>query len=236
MKLNVTPSPDGKEIVIRKGEAAPVRYPEPIKIDGTINAPAQFLLGKEVKDQDTHLRIYSQEGRLELYLNDTDDKSKSIITGSLKKNPDLTNFKINSETHRYTVSDFLRFIKTQRFFFSNKAQHASLIANMQKWNAKIETILVQENDQKGNSNFQVEQKVRAVEGLVDKFELTIPIYQGDVNLKFSVEIGLDPKNQAVLLYLFSDELFELELTQKAKLMSEALKEFEDKKFSKVVVS
>lgn len=234
MKIEVNAT--GNEITLRKGEAEPIRYPQPIKIDGTINAPAQLLKGKEVKDQDTHLRIYNQEGKLELYLNDTDDKSLSIITGSLKKNPDLARFQINSDNYRYSVSDFLRFIKTQRVFFSNKPQHASLIANMQKWNAKIETILVQENDQKGNSNFQVEQKVRAVEGLVEKFELTIPIFQGDVNLKFSVEIGLDPKNTAVLLYLYSDELFELEFTQRAKLMNEALKEFDDKKFSKVIIS
>lgn len=234
VRLNITTL--GSEVIVRTGEAPEVRYPQPIRIEGTLNAPAQFLLGKETVDQETHLRIYNQDGRLELFLKDTDKDSMSVITGTLKKNPDLSKFNINSETHRYSVSDFLRFIKTQRVFFSNKAQHASLISNMQKWNAKIETILVQENDQKGNSNFQVEQKVRAVEGLVEKFELTIPIFQGDVNLKFSVEIGLDPKNTAVLLYLYSDELFELEFTQRTKLMSEALKEYDNKKFSKVIVS
>lgn len=234
LRVNITTS--GSEVTVRTGEAPEVRYPQPIKIEGTLNAPSQFILGKEIVDQDTHLRIYNQDGKLELYLKDTDKDSMSVITGTLKKNPDLTRFNINSETHRYSVSDFLKFIKTQRVFFSNKAQHASLIVNMQKWNAKIETILVQENDQKGNSNFQVEQKVRAVDGLVEKFELTIPIFQGDVNLKFSVEIGLDPKNTAVLLYLYSDELFELEFTQRTKLMGEALKEFDDKKFSKVIVS
>ena len=233
MKVEVNAT--GNEITVRKGEAAPIRFPEPIKIDGTLNAPAQFLLGKDVNDQETHLRIYGQEGKLELYLKDTDDKSKSIITGALKKNPDLAEFKINGE-HRYTVSDFLRFIKTKRVFFTNPSDHAKLVTNMQKWGAKIETVLVQENDQKGNSNFQIEQKVRAVEGLVEKFSLSIPIFQGDVNLKFNVEIGLDPKNTAVLIYLYSDELFELEYTQRAKLMSEALKEFEDKKFSKVTIS
>jgi len=233
VKLNV--GPGGNDVTIRKGEAAPIRYPEPIKIDGTLNAPAQFLAGKEVIDQETHLRIYGQEGKLELYIKDTDKESKSVITGSLKKNPDLAEFKINGE-HRYTVSDFLKFIKSRRFFFTNPSDHAKLVTNMQKWGAKIETVLVQENDQKGNSNFQIEQKVRAVEGLVDKFSLSIPIFQGDVALKFNVEIGLDPKNTAVLIYLYSDELFELEMTQRAKLMSEALKDFDDKKFSKVIIS
>lgn len=233
IRVNVTPS--GNEVTIRTGEAPEVRYPQPIKIEGTLNAPAQFLLGKETVDQDTHLRIYGQDGRLELYLKDTDKDSMSVIIGALKKNPDMLEFKINTE-HRYTVSDFLKYVKTRRYFFTNPSEHAKLVANMQKWNAKIETMLVQENDQKGNSNFQIEQKVKAVEGLVEKFDLTMPIYQGDGNLKFSVEIGLDPRNTAVLIYLYSDELHELEVRQKEKLMGEALKEFDDKKFSKVIVS
>lgn len=233
LRVNVTAQ--GSEVTVRTGEAPEVRYPTPIIINGILNAPSQFLIGKEVIDQETHLRIYNQEGKLELYLKDTDKESMSVITGALKKNPDLVDFKINND-HRYSISDFLRFIKTKRYFFTNPSDHAKLVANMQKWGAKIETVLVQENDNKGNSNFQIEQKVRAVEGLVDKFSLSIPIFQGDAALKFNVEIGLDPKNTAVLLYLYSDELFELELTRREKLMGEALKEFEDKKFSKVVVS
>jgi hypothetical protein len=233
-KVNITPS--GNEVVVRTGKAEDIRYPQPIKIEGVLNAPAQFLKGKEVKDNDTHLRIYNQEGKLELYLKDTDKDSMSVITGALQKNADLAEFNINSLTFRFDVANFLRFIKTKSFFFANKEQHKKLISNMQSWNAKIETVLNQANDQKGNSNFQVEQKVRAVEGFVDRFELSIPIFQGDVSLKFTVEIGLDPKNSAVNLYLFSDELFELEIKQREKLMKEALAELDDKKFSKVVVS
>lgn len=182
------------------------------------------------------MRIFNQQGELELHLFDTDKDSKSVITGSLKKNTDLAEFQINSLTYRFDVAGFLRFIKTKSFFFANKEQHKKLINNMQTWNAKIETVLNQANDQKGNSNFQIEQKVRAVEGFVDKFELNIPIFQGDVSLKFTVEIGLDPKNTAVNLYLFSDELFELEIKQREKLMKEALTEFDGYLFSKVVVS
>lgn len=224
------------DYTIRTGEAAEIRYAEPIKITGVIDAPAQFLKGKTIDELNTHIRISNQEGVITLYVNDTDDKSMHVVTGSLTKNKDLSEFQINSPTHRFPVDTFLRFIKTKRYFFKNKEQHGKLVANMQSWNAKIETVLVNANDQKGNSNFQIEQKVRAVEGFVDKFDLRIPIYQGDVAMDFTVEIGLDPKNTAVNLYLFSDELFELEMTRRASLMDAALKEMESYNFSKVVVS
>lgn len=234
--LNVRIAGEAGEYVIRHGEAESIQYETPIKINGVLDACSQFLKGKTIDPLKSHLRIYQQQGRLELYINDTDPNSQHTITGSLSKNADLKAFEINSMTHRWSVSDFLRFIKQNRYFFANKEQHAKLITNMQAWSAKIETVLVQANDQKGNSNFQIEQKVRAVDGFVDKFELNIPIYQGDVSLKFTVEIGLDPKNAAVQIYLFSDELFELEMTQRATLMKAALAEMEAQTFSKIVVS
>ena len=224
------------EYIIREGSAEDVKHAKAIVISGILDAPAQFLSGKDIDPKKSHLRIHNQNGILELFLNDTDPDTMHIIKGSLTRNKDLDDFKINNETHRYGVSDFLRFIKQRKYFFSNKEQHAKLIANMQSWNAKIETVLVQANDQKGNSNFQIEQKVRAVDGFVDKFELSIPIFQGDVSLKFTVEIGLDPKNTAVQLYLFSDELFELEMTQRATLMNSAISAMSDQTFSKVVIN
>lgn len=234
--LNLKLEGDQKEITIRTGNAEEIQYETPIKISGVLDACSQFLKGKVIDPLKSHLRIFQQEGRLELYINDTDPNSQHTITGSLTKNKDLKAFEINSMTFRWSVTDFLRFIKQNRYFFANKEQHAKLITNMQAWSAKIETVLVQANDQKGNSNFQIEQKVRAVDGFVDKFELNIPIYQGDVSLKFTVEIGLDPKNTAVQIYLFSDELFELEMTQRATLMKAAIAEMDEQKFSKIVLS
>lgn len=234
-KLNVTVETPGV-YTFREGNAEEIRYPKPIIINGVIDAPAQFLKGKKIDSDSSHIRIHNQKGMIELFVNDTDKDSMHIITGALMASKDLAEFNINSQTHRWDVSGFLRFVKQRRYFFANKDQHSKLIANMQSWNAKIETTLAQANDQKGNSNFQVEQRVRAVDGFVDRFELLIPIFQGDVVQKFTVEIGLDPKNTSVALYLFSDELFELEIVRREALMNAALEEMKDYSFSKVVVS
>lgn len=233
--LNVKPVAPG-DYTIRYGEAEEIVHEKSIEISGVLDAPAQFLKGKTIDDGKAHLKIYQQDGKLELIIGDTDPHTTHKITGSLTKNKYLSAFNINSLTHRWSVADFIRFVKENRFFFANKDQHSKLVTSMNAWNTKIETVLVQANDQKGNSNFQIEQKVRAVDGFVDKFELNIPIFQGDVSLKFTVEIGLEPKNTAVLIYLYSDELFELEITQRATLMKAALAEMESQEFSKVVIN
>jgi hypothetical protein len=224
------------EYIIREGNAKDVQYAKPIVINGVLDAPGQYLNGKKISDESSHIRIYNQQGVIELYVNDTDPNSMHVIKGSLTPSKDLAEFYINNQTHRWDVSGFLRFVKQRRYFFANKEQHTKLIGNMQSWNAKIETTLAQANDQKGNSNFQVEQRVRAVEGFIDRFELLIPIFQGDAPQKFTVEIGLDPKNTSVALYLFSDELFELEVVRRDALMKAALDGMRDYTFSKVVVS
>jgi hypothetical protein len=230
-------NPTGSELTIRTGDAEEIQYAKPISIDGVIDAPAQFLAGKfvEAHNDNSHLRIYGQEGKLELYVNDTDPNSMHVIKGSLKKSTDLATFQINKDT-RFSVGDFLRFIKVSRFFFASREAHGKLVTSLQKWSGNIDTAIRQHNDNKGNSDFQLEQKVRLADGFVDKFDLLIPIFQGDTPVQFTVEIGLDPKNAAILIYLFSDDLIELEAKRRAQLMETALNEFEKYTFSKVVIN
>ena len=106
----------------------------------------------------------------------------------------------------------------------------------QKWQIAVERVITEFNDQKGNSDFRLETKVREVAGMVSLFDLNISIFQGYEKLKFTVEIGLDPKNTAVMLYLISDDLIELEIGQREKLIDSEMEKFNDFPCSKVVIS
>jgi len=234
LKLEVT-TPTG-EITIREGDAKPYIAPKSITIDGVLSAPAQFLAGKVIEDKQSHLRIFGKDGRLELYIGDTDPETTHVIKGSLTKSVYLRAFEINSKTYRFEVQSFLRFIKENRYFFANKEQHGNMVRSMQKWSGNIETVLQNFNDNKGNTTFLIDQKVRAADGFIDKFELEMPIFQGDDPMKFTVEIGLEPKNAAINIYLFSDELFELEITRQQTLMERALSDLSEYEFSKIVVN
>lgn len=224
-----------KEIVIRQGEALVAKAPRAIILNGTLQAPAQFKAGKELDERACHIRIENDKGIIELHVQDTDPYTEHVIRGMLTKDSVLGLFRINTDS-RWPIREFLKFIKTMRFYFFDKAAHSALIESIQKWSVKIERVITEHNDQKGNSNFQLETKVQAVEGLVHKFDLNLSLFQGYPKAKFTVEIGLDPKNTEVQLYLFSDELIELEIGQREKFIEIELSKFNDFNCSKVVIS
>lgn len=233
MELNLTT--DLKDITIREGQALEAKANKSIAIDGTLQAPAQFIKGRGTIDQEhSHIRIFKDAGRIELYLQDTDPHTTHKITGSLKRDSILNGFSINTDK-RWAVADFLKFVRTMRFYFPEKSQHEQLIDSLQKWSVQIQRVIKEHNDNSGNSNFQLETKVRDVK-LLTKFKIEVPIFQGYPKHTFTVEIGLDPKAVSVDLYLISDELIELEIGVREKTLEDELKNFDQYTFAKVVVS
>lgn len=233
LQINVTPP--HSEIIIREGEALPAKAARAINISGTLAAPYQFYEGKHPIAIFSHIQIRKDKGQIELHIQDTDPYTEHVIKGSLTPDSILQQFAINTDK-RWTIAEFLKFIKTMRFYFADKAAHAKLVESIQKWSVKVERVINEHNDNKGNSNFQLETKVHSVDGLVSMFDLYIPIFQGYDKMKFTVEIGLDPKNTSVMLYLISDELIELEIGQREKLIASELSKFDDFPCSKIVVS
>jgi len=225
----------GSEVTIRQGEALPAKAPKSIVINGTLAAPSQFLAGKSPDPLQSHIKIAKDKGEIVLHVQDTDPYTEHIIRGELKRDSILEQFQINTNT-RWTVAEFLKFIKTMRFYFADRAAQGALVSALQKWSIAVERVITEFNDNKGNSDFRLETKVRAVEGLINNFDLNIPIFQGYEKSKFTVEIGLDPKNTAVMLYLISDDLIELEIGQREKLIESELAKFASFACSKVFVS
>lgn len=232
--LNLT-LPDGtKELILRTGEAEKITYPKGIKIDGILGAPYQFYEGKQPRASDCHIQIKKDVGMIALHILDTDPNSSSLITGKLSYDTYFQYWGINSEK-RWTVSAFLKHIKMQRAFFTEKSESDAMVSSLQKWNAKVEVVMKQHNDNAGNSLSMLERTVSDIE-LKNKFSLTIPIFQGYPKQKFTVEIGLDPKSNSVELYLFSNDLFELEINHREQLIESEIAKFKDFPCSKVVIS
>lgn len=233
-RINITPT--GSELTIRYGEAEDILHDKSIVIAGTLKAPFQFLQGRGTLNQEkTHLLIHGKTGLLKLVVNDTDPHTSHVVEGSITKDSQLQDFQINS-TKRWTVRDFLKFIRERRYHFDSKDEHDKLLANLRKWGATVETLVKEHNDNTGNSLFQLETKVQKAEGFVPSFTLNMPTFQGYPKEKFKVEIGLDPKTTGVDLYLISDDLIELEFKVKEKILADELKNFDKYTFSKVVIS
>lgn len=233
-ELNITLTGDQKELILRTGDAEEIKHPKALNITGILAAPFQFLSGKDIDAKKSHIQIKKDTGAIKLLILDTDPHSSSEITGQLKKDGYFEQWQINSEK-RWTVQQFLKHIKMHKSFFTAGKDCDDLVSSFQKWNAKIETVIKEHNDQAGNSMSMLEKKVSEVE-LKTKFSLTIPIFQGYSKQSFTVEIGLEPKQNAVELYLFSNDLFTLEIGHRESLIESELEKFKDFPCSKVVLS
>lgn len=234
-KTIILPS-DVDQIVIREGEARPDLAPKAIVISGTLKAPRQFLDAKTelYEANQCHLRIYKDVGCLELHIQDTDPFTEHVIKGQLKGDTILAGFKINTD-HRWTVQTFLKHIRMTAYYFEDRAQAAALILSLQKWSAKIETVIKEHQDKDGSSSMILEKKVNEVDLLRD-FKLNIPVFQGYPKQKFTVSIGLDPASTKVDLYLISDELYELEPTLREKYIEAELQQFSNFACSQIEIS
>lgn len=233
-RINITPK-EG-ELIIRYGEAEEIKYAPSLKIDGTLQAPYQFIQGRGKLDEEKiHLLIDTNKNQLQLIVGDIDPNTTHKITGSLFEEQELKAFGINT-TKRWTIKDFIKFVRERKFFFADKGEHARLVDGLMKWSANVETLVKEYNDNRGNSLFQLETKVKKADGFIDGFMLSIPIYQGYEKEKFKVEIGLDPKTTGVDIFLISDELMEITYARKEKIIGDEVKKFDKYTFSKVVVS
>lgn len=231
-QYNITPT--GNELTIRHGEAEKIVHPKGINLTGILAAPYQFYEGKKPEPGQCHIQIKKDVGTISLFILDTDPHSSSIINGQLSKDGYFKEWGINTEK-RWTVPAFLKHIKMQRTFFTEKSECDAMVQSLQNWNAKVELVIKNHNDNSGNSLSLLERKVSEVE-LKTKFSLTIPIFQGYPKQKFTVEVGLDPKSSSVDLYLFSNDLFEIEINHRESLIESELSKFKDFPCSKVVIS
>lgn len=218
------------------GDAEKQIYEKPINIVGVLSSPVDFLKGKSsnFEKSKAHLLIDRDNNKLTLNLDERSEKSPVQIIGQLKPSEDLAAWAINSDK-RWTVAEFLKFVRERKYFFNEPSVQSKLISSLQKWNVGVELVIKQHNDNTGNSLSMLERKVGEID-LVNSFVLSIPIYKGYPKREFTVNIGLDPKSTQVDFFLYSDELFHLTRTDRDSLFDKEVDSFKAIGFDCSVIS
>ncbi len=237
-KYNITPPAGTTEIILREGKTIdPKDTAEPsIKIAGVLSAPFEFMSKKDAsrKTDDIHMLIDKEKGTIELILNDKSPYSQHRITGSLTPYAPLATFKINTE-HRWAPKDLMKFFRTVKVHFDDKKDVDEIVTSLMKWQSNVETVIKEYNDNNGNSISMLEKKIGDIE-MKRKFTLNMQIYKGYPKVKFMVEICFDTRNSVVDFFLISDELYELQVTQKESIIADEIAKFDTFNFSKVTIS
>lgn len=226
-KIEINVAEGVKELIIREGEALPLKEPTQVKIAGTITAPAEFLSKRTeevVKPKQSNV-VFSYEGMYIVLTVNESDGIPTIITGKLQPNPELKKFGIN-EGKKFTIKDLKQFLKMNRYFFSDQDENIKIIGNLEKFRASVNSQIEQESSNQGNKKQHYEVKVDS--NLDLNFTLNMPVFVGQPNSKFQVEICFDVRDQSIEIWLESAELQQIILSGRQVIIDKALESFKEK--------
>ncbi len=227
-ELKVTAN--GPEIILREGDAQKIFDPREVKIAGNIEAPGEFFTKrweleiKALKDV-TNVVVDVDNLSIVLTVNETNHFAK-VISGKMEFDKDFLEFNIN-RNKQYSVRGLYQMLRLKRAFFKNREQHASILDELKKFEAKTEIEFKSTNDFKGSVAMQKIQTCKT--NLSYEFNLNIPIYKGLNAFHFPVEIEFEPDpTGSIVCWLISEDLAELEIKARDTVMNDQIKIFMDK--------
>jgi len=213
--IHVTMIGDQKELIIREGDALPLRDPNQIKLSGRIDSISSFLRaryptrdgkGLQHVDPDMAVVIVNEDGMwLELQL-DPENPFGVIIMSQLEFSTELKQFAVNTNKQwsRKELIQLIRFNK--RFFDADK--HEILLNAWQKLNYTVTANVKNESDNRGNKDQEFKKKIDA-EHIPTEFILTIPVFKGQPNRTFLVEICFEATDASFVVWFESTELVDI---------------------------
>ena len=129
---------DGKDIVIRFGDALPLQEPKYVSIHGTIDAPARWVEKRknDIVSADAHVLV--DRDRMTITLN-TDENSAYMdqIVGTLTLSTEMQEFGINTGEYM-SCFDMADRIKQLRSYFETQQDAMKLVTELRNFKAKID--------------------------------------------------------------------------------------------------
>lgn len=225
MQSKIEINPKGNELLIREGKAVEVFNPEIVSIDGNIEAPATFVIGRKSDVPANKTNVIVDYDALTITLTiDEESHFKKTIKGSLIKSDIIKELGINTRKS-YSVSELVSALKLKRAYFKSRELHAGILKQLQEFTARTEVQFTSLNDYKGNVALS---KIASCKTNLDyQFALTLPVYKAIAPNTFDVDIEFEPKDGSIICWLLSPDLAELEITLRDELMNKQLDSFTD---------
>lgn len=188
---------DGKDIVIRFGDALPLQEPKYVSINGTIDAPARWVEKRkdDIVSADAHVLV--DRDRMTITLN-TDENSAYMdqIVGTLTLSTEMQEFGINTGEYM-SCFDMADRIKQLRTYFETQQEAMKLVTELRSFKAKIDKELELSDDKRGNQTIMRAQTVES--NLPKSFNVNIPIFKGTEKRTFEVEVEINPNDLSCTL-------------------------------------
>lgn len=200
--------------------------PNQLRLSGTINAPAEFYNKlKDLHDKNKCHVIYNiKNGTILLVVDENFNKVNTEVKGTMIKNPDLQELKIN-HNYKYGVKELMQTLKFNRLLFANQEENMKVVMQLQNFKAKVEKEITNMDDQRGNEAITKIQKLET--GLQERFVLETEIYKGTPKKRFEVEILCQITSNDLQVWLESRELKEIEQKAAEEEIQKQLTYFSD---------
>ena len=244
-KFQVTLAEGQKELIIREGDAPKileVKPPVKINIEGTIDAPVEFLKRRFAHSQDAntsesvmsifnhfdhtrcHVLINREKVSITLITNEHDEYTRGIVAGKLEVHPKFKEFGINQEKS-WTPNQLGQFIKMNRAFFADKSKNMALVTDLKNFHANINSIVEKQKSESGS--FKDNYAATVTSNLPEGFTLDIPIFKGYEKESIYVEFYADVDGRDVYLSLVSPAASEILESLRDKCIDEKIKEIRE---------
>lgn len=198
IKLNV--QAENGELIIRSGEAPKLREPEQVSLMGTISAVSRFLANRfhvpgydwknsriEVNREDREIRLVANENSY----------YRTTVTGRLIIAPEFERWEINTG-RQYEAKELAEFVKMNRSAFQSKSEAMQLSTQLSNLKIKTDKELEKADNNRGEMRYAITQKVIEM-NIPDAITLSLPLFKGERNETFKVEIYVNPSSFEVSL-------------------------------------
>ena len=230
---DITVKVDGetKELVIRQGDALPLKERHKVQLSGTLPTPLTYLIRRvnQIDQLKAHLE-FSLEGMNMKLTIEEENQDGAVVSGSLSLDPKFKLFGINKGNYQ-TPFQLAELIKMNRGCFENHSVAMDLVTQLKKFKAKIDKEVEKADDNRGNKKLLIDQIVTS--NIPEAFQLNIPIFKGEKKQVFEVEVYFNSED--LTCTLISPQANDLIEAQKAAIFGDVLKEIETIAPSLVIV-
>lgn len=208
----------GSDVTLRTGEALEVKPPIQVRINGTIESPANWLEKKKTEFDHlaSHVLVDRDKMTIELVTHETDPYG-SRIKGAITMSPEFTKWGINDQSVEYHSNELAAKIKMSRYQFASLTKAAELVTVFQNLKARVQKEVESMNDGRGNAKVSYTQAVLSM-SIPDKFSLITPVFKGDSPREIQVEIIIDP--ESLKCSLISPEAIDVVARERDRLLQE----------------
>ncbi|MHB1688242.1 MAG: hypothetical protein ACYCVH_12825 [Ignavibacteriaceae bacterium] len=208
-KTNLTIADNTKELIIRPPgwRAAEIIIPnEQVIINGSIFSPQEYLSKRShLIQKDKAYLLFDKKNYSIIFFTDEGNPKQTIISGSLKENPELSKFFIN-EQKTFTLKELLKLLRFNSRFFVHSSEFDSLYHELTNFKYSQQIECEKKEDFRGNSANSFSKKTLV--NIPYSFILTIPLFNDTPLKSFEVIIYFDITDD-VKFWFESVDLIEL---------------------------